>query len=578
MACKANWNNNFLRTHLPIDWIEKEYKTHVKSILFDREKNFMQNTSDYMINYKRLLELKKDIPSYRSQIDSLSKANNEMQHELRELEKDLGIIKLHSKKNADIRKAHSEYYRKIAEIESTHDRTKDPQGVVKRQQSKKTLDEYNLKVDQINQKYVIPTLNLPDLFNDNQDQIDILSMYIFEYNTLNDVVFQNDAKSNVTSEIRSACHIEDCKGFLDKTLRCNICLNLFCKECQEVKKDNHICNPDILASIKLIKNEPNVKPCPGCGVGINKLQGCDHMWCLMCKTGFNWSTNKKIDDANNTNGEMVKFYRSKNIYHPTYNPQGVRPSGSNENQNCNLRKSYYDFLRILDSKFYNNKLLNKILVHRKNNATCPELEFFDFIKNKWFIIEFTCNLSTFFFDKDRYHIAEDTEYNSSVNHKLRLKYLNNEIDEKQFNVQAMKSYKRIEYEHEISNFVDTTFLYLNDWVSTVYEEMSFLNTDWQQALEKLQKIDWQFAFKILKQFNKNCCETSKLFNYSVYKKVHSEFAKKYDDLKIVNQNYIRNWDLYYAHFADLHVKCYSKLDDRKHLYWSIYIKNEKNDS
>lgn len=575
MACKANWNNNFLRLHLPLDWIEKDYKTHVKSILFDREKNFMPQTSDYVRDYKRLQELEKSLPSYQIRISQIRAEKQDLVNEVEHLSEVLGI----NKKLREYRKYESKLYQKYQK-----DRTailvkwsNQPQSIENRQASQTELNNLQAKylqsTTEFRKKNPIPKLDLPDLYHDLETEQNILNIYMHEYHQIKSSVFNTQVKSEVVRNIK--CKFDDCKGFL-KDSRCNICQKLFCNECQEVKSDEHVCNPDILASIKLIKAEKNVKPCPGCGVGVNKLDGCDHMWCIMCKTGFSWNTGKVIDDSQNTNGEMVKFYRSKNLYHVLYNPQGQR-SDSGQNQNCDTRKSYYDIMNTINTLFRQHgtsKLIKKIQQLREKNCSSPEIEFFDHIKSKWFIIEFTIELATIFNDRDRHKIAEPNQYSNSLNHKLRLKFLTNEIDEKNFNIQAMKNVKRIEYENEIANFIETSFLYLNDWVNSVYSAFSKVRDGWDVALNAVQKIDWTFPKQVLKQFNLNCCETSKLYNYTVYKKINILFGKTSQNIK--EKCVARNWDVFYRHFSDEHLQCYKDIQDRKHLYWGITIKSTKN--
>ena len=577
MACKANWNNNFLRTYLPIDWIEKEYKTHVKSILFDREKNFMQETSDYLINYKRYRELKDQIVDYQNQISDMKVKIHEIELEYYNLLRDLGISKLQKAKNAQDRKNETHWLDSRQKIYAKYGdmNTKDPVVLVQQHLELEAVNlEYHRKSKEINERHNVPVLDYPDIYYELNHQVDILKNYISEYNNLAATVYQTQTKTSQETSFRSACNVKDCKGFLDKNLRCNVCLTAFCKDCKEAAKDNHTCNPDILASLRLLKNEDNVKPCPECGVGINKLEGCDHMWCLMCKTGFNWRTGKKIDDANNTNGEMVKFYRTKNIYHPVYNPQAPRPDAQNTTQNCNDRRTYYDFITILRDRLKNKNIIQKVQKARQNNTPCPEVDFFDFIKDKWTTIEFACNLCVLLSDPQRYQIANPSEYNNSINHKLRLKYLNNEIDEKQFNIQAMRIFKRIEYDNEIYNFVNASYLYVNDWVITVYNAINLVNSDWEKALEELNKVDWKFTTSIVDQFNKNSAKTSKLFNYTVYKEIKVEFQTKRDDIGNAHLA-LRNWEPFFAHFSENHMSCYTDLNKVKLLYWIIKVRNSK---
>lgn len=81
-----------------------------------------------------------------------------------------------------------------------------------------------------------------------------------------------------------------CEGFLNDDLRCQVCSVFACKDCREIKEENHICNEDILKSIALL--DVLAKPCPGCNSSIFKKNGCDHMYCTVCKTYFHWRTLK----------------------------------------------------------------------------------------------------------------------------------------------------------------------------------------------------------------------------------------------------------------------------------------------
>lgn len=92
------------------------------------------------------------------------------------------------------------------------------------------------------------------------------------------------------------CPVEDCRGFLSSQWKCGTCQTYVCHECLVPKgKDRdaaHTCNEDTKATAALIRKE--TKPCPKCGMGISKVDGCDQMWCISCQTPFSWSTGRLV--------------------------------------------------------------------------------------------------------------------------------------------------------------------------------------------------------------------------------------------------------------------------------------------
>lgn len=89
------------------------------------------------------------------------------------------------------------------------------------------------------------------------------------------------------SFIRKCGHGE-CRGFLSTQWKCGICERYTCKNCLEIEREGHVCNPDNVETARLLSHDS--KPCPSCGTVIFKIEGCDQMYCVMCNTPFSWRT------------------------------------------------------------------------------------------------------------------------------------------------------------------------------------------------------------------------------------------------------------------------------------------------
>jgi hypothetical protein len=88
------------------------------------------------------------------------------------------------------------------------------------------------------------------------------------------------------------CADSECNGFVSSAWKCATCDKHTCAHCRELKleHDEHVCNPDTVASVALLKKD--TKPCPNCKVLVHKTEGCDQMFCTQCKRLWSWNTGK----------------------------------------------------------------------------------------------------------------------------------------------------------------------------------------------------------------------------------------------------------------------------------------------
>jgi ribosomal protein L37AE/L43A len=120
-----------------------------------------------------------------------------------------------------------------------------------------------------------------------------------------------------------ACPMKDCRGFLSTAYKCGICETHICRDCNEPKKDHkdddHHCDPDKVASVKLIAKETTA--CPKCAIPVFKVSGCAQIWCTNCHTAFNHSTGV-IETGVIHNPHYFEYMRKNNLAIPA-NPNAI---------------------------------------------------------------------------------------------------------------------------------------------------------------------------------------------------------------------------------------------------------------
>ena len=170
----------------------------------------------------------------------------------------------------------------------------------------------------------------------NKEKIADLHKEIYMYNEFISAVHKKikkiiDTPSTLEKnkkEFTRSCPIEDCRGFLSTSLKCGICSTYACKDCHLPKNgkkdDEHKCDPDLVATIKLISND--TKPCPACATPIFKISGCDQMYCTTCHTPFSWK-NGTIERGVVHNPHFYEMQRKLNGGRPVRRDVGMRCGG-----------------------------------------------------------------------------------------------------------------------------------------------------------------------------------------------------------------------------------------------------------
>lgn len=86
---------------------------------------------------------------------------------------------------------------------------------------------------------------------------------------------------------------KQCTGYVKRyNKRCTKCRTKFCSKCLKVSHDGE-CE-------KILVDGIDIKKCPNCKCDIFKDEGCDHIFCVKCKTHFDWNTMSTDEDKWNS--------------------------------------------------------------------------------------------------------------------------------------------------------------------------------------------------------------------------------------------------------------------------------------
>jgi len=147
------------------------------------------------------------------------------------------------------------------------------------------------------QKIYLKTKENAALRKENRAQIRQLKelkddLYLAKHRLIHNGLDDNDAPA--VQQFIHRCADSECNGFVSSAWKCATCDKHTCAHCRELKAahddPSHVCNPDTVASVALLKKD--TKPCPNCKVLVHKTEGCDQMFCTQCKRLWSWNTGK----------------------------------------------------------------------------------------------------------------------------------------------------------------------------------------------------------------------------------------------------------------------------------------------
>lgn len=252
------------------------------------------------------------------------------------------------------------------------------------------------------------------------------------------------------------CMKSNCPGFLSTAWKCGLCENYTCKECLVIKGPDrdadHTCAEADLATARLIAKD--TKPCPKCGEGIYRSEGCSHMFCTSCKTAFNWNTMKIQENGYIDNPHYFAYAQANGI--------GVRNPGADAP--CGGLPNY----RIIDALMDWSAATSGI--HGRSEP--PEYKQAYIVRN--------CLGHMHGFIANRFN-SHNEEGNTNT---LRVKYLMNELTKDEVQRQLLNLERKRERHRAIREIIDT-FVTVGSDLFRNYEARSL------DAIRKVMPSYWQ---------------------------------------------------------------------------------------
>jgi prefoldin subunit 5 len=256
------------------------------------------------------------------------------------------------------------------------------------------------------------------------------------------------------------CPMNDCRGFLSTQWKCGNCDSKICNKCNELKEDTHECIPENVASMELLNKDS--KPCPECATIIFKISGCSQMFCTNCNTPWDWNTGRKVSGV---------------IHNPHYY-QFIGNGGQIGRNHADIPCGGLPDLREI------RRFLEKIRIHNTE------------------IGEIFWNVHNIINHINHHELRVPIVDTVAFNRKLRVKYIMNDLDEKEFKNILQANEKQREKKEDFHNI----YRMFVDVASDIYRQM-MTNGTYSFAIEQVDIIK-----NLIEYFNTNLKKIGKTYN------------------------------------------------------------------
>jgi hypothetical protein len=282
--------------------------------------------------------------------------------------------------------------------------------------------------------------------------------YLYPKSYASEIKSDNEKK---TVTFTKPCPVSNCRGFINNRWNCGVCSAKICNECHEIKKDEHKCDPSVVETIKLLKSD--TKPCPKCHTPIHKLEGCDQMWCTICKTAFSWNTGKVI------NGQ---------VHNPHYF-EYLRRLGQEDEEIANRFGDNPCNRRI-------DVILNRInSLHRRRyniNDRHPQ-HAIDNFRTIYNMTQHLYHLENV--EMPRYRNNEEQEM---INVDLRIQYLDNQITEEDLKIKIQRRNKKLMFNQNMMEVLQMYYDVMLDFLNELLIQLETSKENWKDFFEKTRKL------------------------------------------------------------------------------------------